>query len=178
MFLFPLLFVLLVLVGLLVYGFVKIYAELKFQAKKYAQLTSEKDAELEFQAKKYAQLTSEKDAELEFQAKKYAQLTSEKDAELAEKDAELAEKDAELAELRKRLADDKREGDQMSDASTAASFTIHISRVTREEVAALFYLVKGTDQCAPHSAPPYDPENNDHQKFWYAPYEIALFHFH
>ena len=145
-FLFPLLFVLLVLVGLLVYGFVKIYAELKFQAKKYAQLTSEKDAELEFQAKKYAQLTSEKDAE--------------------------------LAELRKRLADDKREGDQMSDASTAASFTIHISRVTREEVAALFYLVKGTDQCAPHSAPPYDPENNDHQKFWYAPYEIALFHFH
>ena len=145
-FLFPLLFVLLVLVGLLVYGFVKIYAELKFQAKKYAQLTSEKDAELEFQAKKYAQLTSEKDAE--------------------------------LAELRKRLADDKREGDQMSDASTAASFTIHIARVTREEVAALFYLVKGTDQCAPHSAPPYDPENNDHQKFWYAPYEIALFHFH
>ena len=127
-FLFPLLFVLLVLVGLLVYGFVKIYAELKFQAKKYAQLTSEKDAE--------------------------------------------------LAELRKRLADDKREGDQMSDASTAASFTIHIARVTREEVAALFYLVKGTDQCAPHSAPPYDPENNDHQKFWYAPYEIALFHFH
>ena len=141
-FLFPLLFVLLVLVGLLGYGFVKIYAELL----KYAHLTSEKDAELEFQAKKYAQLTSEKDAE--------------------------------LAELRKRLADDKREGDQMSDASTAASFTIHISRVTREEVAALFYLVKGTDQCAPHSAPPYDPENNDHQKFWYAPYEIALFHFH
>ena len=135
-------FVLLVLVGLLVYGFVKIYAELEFQAKKYAQLY----AELEFQSMKYAQLTSEKVAE--------------------------------LAELRKRLADNKREGDQMSDASTAASSTIHISRVTREEVAALFFLVKGTDECAPHPAPPYDPENNDHQKFWYASYEIALFHFH
>ena len=111
-------FVLLVLLGLLAYGIVKKYTELKQVRSAYL--------------KKYAQLISEKDAE--------------------------------LAELRKRLAE--RKCDEMSDASTPSSYTIHISKVTREEVAALFNQIGCTDQCAAHPAPPYNPENYHHQKFW------------